>query len=101
MTLALAAAVPVVLATAFGGAFMVNEWSHGGLSEAVGLGHHHMLDYSGVHCAAHGGDQAMAHAAHMHGAAPVAHDACPGGAAMHAQAPALTGAMRPEAMRHA
>jgi len=45
-----AIALPVLLSMAFGGAFVVNEWSHGGVSEAMGLGHHHMLDYAQMHC---------------------------------------------------
>lgn len=85
MSLTAGLAIPVVLATAFGGAFMVNEWSHGAMAEAAGMGHRHMLDYAGVHCAAHDGAQAGAHAAHMHGNATMPHGQCAGGAAMHGQ----------------
>ena len=46
-------AVPVAIALALGGAFLANEWSHGGLAEATGLGHRHMLDHGGYHCADH------------------------------------------------
>ncbi|HLE97782.1 MAG TPA: hypothetical protein VI997_10465 [Candidatus Thermoplasmatota archaeon] len=35
-------AVPIALTVLFGSGFLVNEWSHGALSEAMGLGHHHM-----------------------------------------------------------
>lgn len=37
--------VPLALALLLGGAFVVNEWSYGGLSEALGWGHHHLLDH--------------------------------------------------------
>ena len=47
------AALPLLIASTFGGGFLVNEWSHGALSETVGLGHHHMLDYGGYHCSAY------------------------------------------------
>ncbi len=42
------------LATAgllFTGLAAANEFSHGGLSETMGLGHRHMADYGGYHCA--------------------------------------------------
>jgi hypothetical protein len=77
-------AMPVVLAAAFSGGFLVNEWSHGSLAETTGLGHHHMLDHGGHHCAAHDdAERAAYHVAHMHGSEPVAHAACTGGPAMH------------------
>jgi hypothetical protein len=47
--------------------FAANEMSHGGLAEGMGMGHQHMLDHGGYHCAdpddAHWDD----HVAHMHG----------------------------------
>ena len=76
--------IPLVVAGLSGGGFVVNEWSHGEMAEAMGLGHHHMLDYDGVHCAAHNNaTQGQMHAAHMHGNSSVPHDGCAGGAAMH------------------
>lgn len=77
--------IPLVLSLALAGGFVANEWSHGGLSEATGAGHHHMLDYGGYHCAAHDDPaQGEMHMAHMHQAdMPMPHDACPGGDSMH------------------
>ena len=60
-----------------------NEASHGGLSEAMGLGHHHLADYGGYHCASHDGPHADDHLRHMHGDHPMRHDDCPGGSGMH------------------
>jgi hypothetical protein len=45
---------PLLLTLVAGGGFAVNEWSHGGLSESLGLGHHHMLDYHDASCRKHG-----------------------------------------------
>ena len=61
-------ALPLALALLAGGGFIVNEWSHGGLSEAAGLGHHHLADDDAWHCAH--GDAAGMDPAH----------ACPAGA---------------------
>lgn len=75
-------ALPVALAALFGTGFLANEWSHGAMSEAVGLGHHHVLDYGGYHCAGHGdAEHGAHHAAHMHGNASRPHQGCAG---MHA-----------------
>ena len=75
MSLDLALALPVAIACAAGAGFAVNEWSHGALAEAAGLGHHHALDAGGLHCT--GGGRAGAHLAHMHANA-TGHDGCPG-----------------------
>lgn len=84
--------IPMVATALAGTGFLANEWSHGGLSEAMGMGHHHMLDFAGMHCAAHG-DPALgaAHMAHMHGNASMPHDGCPGGPGMHRQGMMGTG----------
>ena len=76
---------PLILALALGSGFLANEWSHGGLSEATGAGHHHLLDYGGYHCASHDdSEQGQMHMAHMHQAnASMPHDGCPGGTGMH------------------
>lgn len=62
---------------------MVNEASHGGMAEAMGLGHRHMTDVGGYHCASHAGEHGAHHVAHMHNETRAAHDGCPGGSAMH------------------
>lgn len=51
--------VPLLLANVLGAGFLANEWSQGGMAEAMGLGHHHALDPGPAHCAQH----AHAHAA--------------------------------------
>lgn len=77
-------AVPLLVTGVAAGAFLMNEWSHGGVSEAMGLGHRHMLDYGGYHCAAHDDPELGAmHMAHMHGNAAMPHASCPGSAGMH------------------
>lgn len=81
-------AAPLVLAALLGAATVSNEWSHGAMSEAMGFGHHHLLDAGGYHCVSHD-DAALgaAHVAHMHGNASAGavhpHMNCPGGAGMH------------------
>ncbi|HEX9817157.1 MAG TPA: hypothetical protein VGB18_09270, partial [Candidatus Thermoplasmatota archaeon] len=45
---------PLIVTLVAGGGFVVNEWSHGGLSESMGMGHHHMLDYDDPSCEKHG-----------------------------------------------
>ena len=62
---------------------MVNEGTHGGLAEMMGLGHHHMADYGGYHCASHDGEDGAEHMEHMHGEHPMDHSDCPGGSDMH------------------
>jgi hypothetical protein len=52
--------LPLGIALVMGGSFVVNEWSHGGLSETMGMGHHHMLDYGRQHCT-----DASGHVVHM------------------------------------
>lgn len=58
------------------GGFGANEASHGSLAEGMGLGHHHMSDYGGYHCAgpddAHWGQ----HVDHMHDGATESQDHC-------------------------
>lgn len=65
--------LPLAVAATFGGGFLMNEWSHGGMAEAMGLGHHHMLDYGGVHCLPP--DDGARLAAHMDPHAPM-HGPC-------------------------
>lgn len=55
--------------------FAGNEVSHGGWSEAMGLGHHHVTDSGGYHCA--GPDNAEHwdhHVEHMHGGNATAYE---------------------------
>lgn len=35
--------LPLLVALLLGGAFIVNEWSYGALSETMGVGRHHLL----------------------------------------------------------
>lgn len=56
--------------------FVVNELGHGAVAETVGLGHHHMLDYGGYHCAGHDTPDGARHMQHMHG--NHTHAPCPG-----------------------
>lgn len=42
--------VPLVLALLAGGGFVLNEWSHGAMSETMGLEHRHLSDDGGWHC---------------------------------------------------
>lgn len=94
----LALAVPLGLVAVLGTAFAANEWTHGAMAEAAGVGHRHMLDYGGYHCVDHAdAPHADHHRAHMHGNATLAdaqgramfgnatmpHGACPGGPGMH------------------
>jgi hypothetical protein len=77
--------LPLALAAIFGAFFVGNEWSHGGFAEAMGLGHRHLFDHGGHHCASHD-DAAVGakHMEHMHdGNRTVTHGLCPGGARMH------------------
>lgn len=47
--------------------FGANEMTHGGVAGTMGLGHHHMLDYGGYHCADHHDDAVAGdHFEHMH-----------------------------------
>lgn len=80
--------VPLVLTTLLGATGLANEWSHGAVSEAIGFGHHHLLDTGGYHCVSHAdANQAARHQAHMHANATNGsdhpHANCPGGASMH------------------
>lgn len=34
--------LPIVLMALTGGTFLLNEWTHGGVSEAMGMGTHHL-----------------------------------------------------------
>ncbi len=56
----------LVVAGILMGGFAGNEMTHGGFSEAMGLGHHHMLDAEGIHCAGPGDPDWEEHVAHMH-----------------------------------
>ena len=80
-------ATNVIAALAVGGlaamGTMINEGTHGEIAEMMGLGHHHMTDYGGYHCASHTGEHGADHMEHMHGDHPMDHDDCPGGADMH------------------
>lgn len=62
----LAFTLPIAVACIAGAGFAVNEWSHGAMAEAVGLGHHHALDHPGGHCVAANGTYVPAHG-HMAG----------------------------------
>jgi hypothetical protein len=62
---------------------MANEGTHGGMAEAMGLGHHHMTDVGGYHCASHSGPDAQRHMDHMHNETMVHHENCSGGSSMH------------------
>jgi hypothetical protein len=62
---------------------MANEATHGGVSEMMGMGHHHMTDMGGYHCASHVGEHGSQHMDHMHDETHMAHDNCPGGSDMH------------------
>lgn len=67
MTLGLALAVPLAVACVATGLFLVNEWSHGAVAEAAGLGHHHLLAE---------GDPCPVGAGTPHEAMDAADDAC-------------------------
>ncbi len=73
----------LVVAGMAGAGFMANEATHGAMAEAMGLGHNHMADYGGYHCAAHDGAHGAHHAEHMHNATSMPHGSCPGGSGMH------------------
>lgn len=94
----MAVLVPLALTGMLGTAFAANEWTHGGMSEAMGLGHRHMMDYGAYHCVDHADAMhAAMHLQHMHGNvtmrdaqgnmmfgnATMPHMACAGGAGMH------------------
>lgn len=46
--------------------FGANEMTHGGVAEGMGLGHQHMMDYDGYHCAEPGDTDWERHQEHMH-----------------------------------
>lgn len=78
-----------------GTGMMANEATHGGMSEMMGMGHNHMSDVGGYHCASHNGGQGSQHMQHMHNQTMAAHGSCPGGASMHdMQNPTMPGGMR-------
>lgn len=62
---------------------MANEASHGGMAQAMGLGHHHLTDVGGYHCASHTGPDGATHMEHMHNETMMQHGNCPGGSGMH------------------
>lgn len=68
-----------------------NEASHGAMAEGMGLGHQHMTDVGGYHCASHQGSQAAMHQQHMHNETQMQHGSCPGGSGMHRMAGAQGG----------
>lgn len=37
--------LPLVIGALATAGFAANEWTHGGVSEELGMGHHHMLDH--------------------------------------------------------
>lgn len=56
-----------------------NEANHGALSEWMGLGHHHLTDHGGVHCASPGEPDWDRHVEHVHhGGQNGTHDHCDG-----------------------
>lgn len=73
----------LVVSGVAGAGFMANEMTHGGMAETMGMGHHHLADYGGYHCASHDGSEGMHHMEHMHGENFTAHSGCNGGAPMH------------------
>lgn len=76
--------IPLAMTAVFGGAFFTNEWSHGAMAESIGVGHHHMFDFGGLHCVSHTDEvRGDAHLEHMHGSSPMPHAHCPGGSGMH------------------
>lgn len=54
--------VPLALALMFGGAFLANEWTHGGVASMMGMGGRHLVAHPHDAC-----DGAHPHAP-MHGA---------------------------------
>lgn len=62
---------------------MTNEATHGGVAEMMGLGHHHMTDVGGYHCASHAGEHGAHHVDHMHNETHSSHSRCQGGGSMH------------------
>ena len=59
--------IAIIAAGMFMGGFAGNEFSHGGFAESMGMGHHHMTDYGGYHCADPSDDEHWAdHVEHMH-----------------------------------
>lgn len=73
----------LVVSGVAGVGMMANEMTHGGVSETMGLGHQHMADYGGYHCASHMGEHGAHHVEHMHNETHMDHGNCPGGASMH------------------
>lgn len=62
--------------------FGANEVTHGGVSEAMGLDHNHMLDYGDYHCADPGDTEHWdEHVEHVHGGQNTTddHDHCGAG----------------------
>lgn len=68
MSLTLALLLPLAVTGMAGGGFLLNEWTHGAMAEAMGLGHHHVLDADAAHCGGHGAMASGVMAAHAHGA---------------------------------
>jgi len=59
--------------------FAANEMSHGAMAEALGMGHHHMTDQGGYHCAGPSDAQWAQHVSHMHGNSTAFGDHCSNG----------------------
>lgn len=77
-------AIPTGVSLVLAGGFFGNEWTHGGLSETWGLGHHHMFDYGGYHCTSHNDTvHPQHHYEHMHANGSRPHRHCPGSLGMH------------------
>lgn len=58
------------------GAAGANEMTHGGFAQAMGVGHHHMADYGGYHCAGPNDADWARHVDHMHGGSTDFEDHC-------------------------
>lgn len=70
----------VVAAAILATGFAANEMSHGAVAETMGVGHHHMLDYGGYHCAGvEDAEHWDHHVEHMHGGNATADHAGCGG----------------------
>jgi hypothetical protein len=56
--------------------FAANEMSHGGFADAMGMGHQHMADWGGYHCAGPDDAHWADHVEHMHGNSTGFEDHC-------------------------
>ena len=69
--------VALAITAASGTAFAFNEWTHGGMSEAMGWGHRHMLEDPAWHCGAQPRHENAARHAHGAGDCPAHAEAGP------------------------